>query len=196
MPDVRLVLVRHGEGNVNVQGMIGGLHGCTGLTERGREQVRALARRWVSASFRPDVLVSSPVRRARETADLLAASLPGLMVAEDCDLCELHVGAADGLSWSDYDARYGRFHLENEPSRAFGPGAESWAEMMVRVQGCLEELSIRWHDQTVVMVTHAGFIVTSLLWLLAIPNVTGRAYLDPGFTSVTCWIGTALAGTW
>jgi probable phosphoglycerate mutase len=79
-----------------VDGVIGGLRGCGGLTDLGRRQVQALSARWTKAGFRPDVLISSPVRRARETADRLVASMPGLVVAEDCALCEMHLGEADG----------------------------------------------------------------------------------------------------
>ena len=181
----RLLLVRHGEGVVNVNGVIGGLRGCAGLTDLGRQQVQKLTDRWVQAGFRPDVLVSSPVRRARETGDLLAAA--GLSVTEDCGVCEMHLGEADGLTWNEYDAKYGRFNLEAEPSRPFAPGAESWADVLARVQGHMEELSVRHPGQTVVVVTHAGFIVASMLTLLAIPHSAERAYLDPKFTSITGW---------
>jgi broad specificity phosphatase PhoE len=131
----RLVLIRHGEGKVNVDGIIGGLQGCSGLTDLGRRQAKALTARWTEAGFRPDVLVSSPVRRARETGDCIASSIPGLVVTEDCALCEMHLGEADGLTWPEYDNRYGRFDLEAEPSRPFAPGAESWADVMARPPG-------------------------------------------------------------
>jgi probable phosphoglycerate mutase len=183
----RLVLIRHGEGKVNVNGIIGGLRGCIGLTDLGRRQARALSARWTEAGFRPDVLMSSPVRRARESADCLAAAIPGLVVTEDCALCEMHLGEADGLTWLEYDTRYGRFDLEAEPSRAFAPGAESWTDVMSRVRTCLDRLAVSHSGETVVVVTHAGFIVASLIALLGIPISAERAYLDPQFTSITQW---------
>lgn len=183
----RLVLIRHGEAMVNVDGIIGGLQGCRGLTDLGRRQVRALTARWMEAGFRPDVLVSSPVRRARETGDCIASAFPGLVVTEDCALCEMHLGEADGLSWPEYDTRYGRFDLEAEPSRPFAPGAESWADVMARVRTCLDQMAVTHSGETVVVVTHAGFIVASLIALLGMPISTDRAYLDPQFTSITCW---------
>jgi probable phosphoglycerate mutase len=133
------MLVRHGEGRANVDGVIAGLSGCRGLTELGRHQVRALNQRWAKTGFRPDVLVSSPVRRARESAEILAASMPGLGVVDDCALCEMHNGEADGLTWQEYDAKYGRFNIIAEPSRPFAPGAESWADVMARVRECMED---------------------------------------------------------
>jgi broad specificity phosphatase PhoE len=145
----RLMLVRHGEGRANVDGVIAGLLGCEGLTELGRRQVRALSERWSRTSFRPDVLVSSPVRRARESAEILAAGFDGLDAVEDCALCELHNGEADGLTWQEYDAKYGRFNITAEPSRSFAPGAESWADVMTRVGECVQELASQHLGETV-----------------------------------------------
>jgi probable phosphoglycerate mutase len=190
----RLALVRHGEGHANVDMIIGGLKACAGLTDIGRRQAQALSARWRQQGFRPDVLVSSPVRRARETAGALATSMPFLVVTEDCALCDIHLGDADGLSWTEYDERYGRFNLVAEPSRPFAPGAECWSEVTQRVRGCLEELAVRNAGKTVVAVTHAGFILASLLDLLAVPSSAKRAQLDPRFTSITTWHWTA--GRW
>ena len=183
----RLMLVRHGEGNANVDGVIAGLRGCEGLTELGRRQVRALSERWAQTGFRPDVLVSSPVRRARESAEILAASMPGLGVIEDCALCEMHLGEADGLTWQEYNAKYGRFNMTAEPSRPFAPGAESWADVITRVGECMQVLASQHVGETVVVVTHAGFVVASVLGLLAVQSSHDRATLDPWHTSITCW---------
>ena len=143
--------------------------------------------RWSREGFRPDALYSSPVRRARETAEILAANLPGLVVVDDCDLCEMHNGEADGLTWQEYDARYGRFNIMEEPSRPFAPGAESWDDVVARVRCRLEELATRHVGETVGVVTHSGFIIASLLGLLVVQNSSDRASLDPWYTSITSW---------
>src|SRR5438270_4317953 len=49
----RVVLVRHAEGKVNIDGVIGGLSGCTGLTELGGAQAELLRERWTRTGFRP-----------------------------------------------------------------------------------------------------------------------------------------------
>src|SRR5216683_3174796 len=76
---------------------------------------------------------------AREMAEILAANLPGLIVVVDCDLCEMHNGEANGLTWQEDDARYGRFNIVEEPCCPFAPGAESWDDVMARVRRRLEE---------------------------------------------------------
>ena len=103
----RIVLVRHGQGEVNVTGVIGGAVGCTGLTNLGRQQVGAMASRLsASGELSADVVYASTLPRAIETAQIIAPSV-GRTVEEiqfDCALCELHPGAADGLVWEKYVA--------------------------------------------------------------------------------------------
>ena len=183
----RLLLIRHGEGRVNVERVLGGLRGCTGLTDLGRQQVSILSDRWAQRGFPVDALLSSPVRRARESADILSRGLH-VSVREDCALCELHLGEADGLSWTEYETRFGRtFDLMGQPERPYAPGAESWNQVVQRVRHCLDGFAATHAEQTVAIVSHAGFIVASMLELLAIPVTARRAYLDPAFTSITCW---------
>ena len=130
------------------------------------------------------------MQRARETALLLAAcTRDGAEPVEDCAACEMHLGGADGLTWKQYEARFGRFDIEANPDRPFAPGAESWNDVQHRVENCLRRLAAEHSRQTVVVVTHAGFIVASMLTLLGISqtSVAQRAYLDPWFTSITSW---------
>src|SRR5437763_12698127 len=73
---MRLVLIRHGDAHAGFHGVIGGPRGCTGLTDRGREQANALRDFLaVSGRVRADVLLSSVIPRAIETAEIIA---PGL----------------------------------------------------------------------------------------------------------------------
>ena len=132
-------------------------------------------------------LLCSPVLRALQTAEVLARTLPVEPIEQDCDLCELHPGEADGLSWGANRATYGAFDLLTSPTRAYAPGAESWLEFIDRVRATLERLARRFAGQTVVAVTHAGFIVASVLVLFAIPRPGTGARLDPDYTSLTEW---------
>src|SRR5438045_773143 len=98
---VRLVLIRHADSEHSARQVIAGMNGCTGLTERGVAQVHALADRLRATGELGDcsALLCSPVLRARQTAQVLAGVLPVGVIEEDCDLCEVHPGDADGLSW-------------------------------------------------------------------------------------------------
>ncbi len=98
---MRLVLIRHAASHHSAQGIIADIAGCTGLTEGGWAQARALADRLRATGEVSDchTLLCSPVPRARQTADVLAAALPVTAVEIDDDLREVHPGEADGLSW-------------------------------------------------------------------------------------------------
>ncbi|HLH74211.1 MAG TPA: histidine phosphatase family protein [Chloroflexota bacterium] len=186
---MRLVLVRHGESDHARRGLIAGVSGCTGLTERGIAQAQQLANRLANTGELNAcvALLSSPVLRARQTAEILATVLPAKKIETDCDLCELHPGEADGLSWEEYRSRYGSFALQAYPDRPFAPGGESWSDFVGRVPATLDRLAERFAGQTVVAVSHAGFIVVSLLERLRIPPSGERARLDPVHTSLTEW---------
>ena len=70
-PDAaRIVLVRHGQGVVNVSGVIGGLTGCVGLTDLGRVQVAALADRIRRNFFHSGSVFNGPTNPPRLSAQL------------------------------------------------------------------------------------------------------------------------------
>lgn len=188
---MRLVVIRHGESHHSLRGVIGGLAGCTGLTEQGWQQARALADRLRATGEVRDcsVLLCSPWRRARQTAEVLTDVLPVGSIQEDTGLCELQPGEADGLSWEDYRTRYGGFDLQAFPERLFAPGGESWLEFISRIRTTLQRLMEQFDGQTVVAVSHAGFVVASFLVLFdaVSPRMGIRARLDPVHTSLTEW---------
>lgn len=186
---MKLVFVRHGESLHLTNRILSGPLGCRGLTENGIVQVEKLTVRLRErGEFNPcDALLSSPVRRALQSAEILAPALPGCTIEIDPDLTELRYGEADGLTHAEYERRYGAFNPPDFPDRLFAPGGESWNDTMRRVPTVLERLEKRFAGQTVVVVTHAGFIVLALLHLFSIPFTEKRGFFDPDFTSLTEW---------
>ncbi len=190
----RIVLVRHGQGEVNVSGRIGGHEACTGLTEEGRAQVSAMAARLASTGELAStaVLMASRLGRARETAEILAPSV-GFDQSEiivDCDLCELHPGEADGLLWEEYVDRYEPRDFDVSPGDPFAPGGESWNSFVDRVGRTMERIAGDHQGQLVVAATHAGVIEASMLRLLAGSPEGGphrRLRLQTEHASLTEW---------
>jgi broad specificity phosphatase PhoE len=185
---MRLILVRHGESEHGRRRLIAGRSGCLGLTERGKEQAAAVAGRLrASGEFGEGVrLLTSPVLRAWQTAERIAVAL-GVEAAVDDGLREVEPGAADGMAWEAYVEQYGAFDMVAEPERPFAPGGESWLDFTGRVGATMARLGEQLAGQTVVAVTHGGFIVVAMLVLFAIPRPGTRAYLEPGYTSLTEW---------
>ena len=194
---MRLILVRHGDAHAGFHGVIGGPTGCTGLTERGRRQAEAL-RDHLAASgrMRADVLLSSIIPRAIETAEIIAPGLGIETFRRECDLCEVHTGVADGLEWAEWGARYGSFDMEAEPERVFAPEGESWNSFHERVEDVLGRLAREYEGRTVVAVCHAGVIIASLRVRLGIGRPGTGAGLAPTNTGLTEWVWEPGPGRW
>jgi probable phosphoglycerate mutase len=190
-PDLlmRLVLIRHGESIHAGTGIISGEQSCRGLTGRGIRQAQRLTGRLRASGEVAEctALLSSPVPRARQTAEIVAGALPGRAVEIERGLLELVPGEADGLPGETYRNRYGAFDLLAEPGRPFSPGGESWRDFIARIEAFHLRLAERYAGQMVVAVTHAGFIVASFLTRFAIPRPGTGARVDPDFTGLTEW---------
>lgn len=104
---VRLLLIRHAEPQANVAGIVAGPKGCTGFTDRGRDQAAALAERLGAEATEVDFLYASVLPRALETAHIIQPVLRASAVIQDCEFCELHPGECDGLTWDEQVRLYG-----------------------------------------------------------------------------------------
>ncbi len=185
---MQLILVRHGDAHAGFHGVIGGAQGCAGLTNLGRRQAEALRDHLAGTGrLQPDVLVASVLPRAVETAQIIAPALGLEIAGNECDLCEVHPGEADGLTWAEYDVQHGSFDMEAEPDRVFAPAGDSWNSFHERVRRTLERFITDHADQTVVAVCHAGVIMASMRILLGIAQPGTGAQLRPTNTGLTEW---------
>jgi broad specificity phosphatase PhoE len=188
--NTRVVLIRHGEASCNVNGVVGGQAGCTGLSPLGRRQAQALRTRLVETGelAGASALYTSVLPRALETADIVAPGIGtgGASVA-DCDLCELHPGEADGLTWDEFRVRYGEPDFDTDPDTTVAPGGESWTGFVARASGAVARLAGAHHGQLVVVVCHAGVIESTLLAFLPVAAERRRLGLPTEHTSLTEW---------
>jgi probable phosphoglycerate mutase len=185
----RIVLVRHGEALCNVAGIVGGRTGCTGLSPVGVKEAEALRDRLVaSEEFAAAAAVySSILPRAVETAAIVAPGLRGMVAVSDCELCELHPGEADGLTWTEFVDRYGGPDWETDPDAVLAPGGESWTGFVHRVSSVLTEMAARHHGELVVIFCHGGVVEASMEALLPVAPGRGRLKLRTAHTSLTEW---------
>ncbi|MCW5857896.1 MAG: histidine phosphatase family protein, partial [Caldilineales bacterium] len=95
-----MLVVRHGETAANVSGAWQGSTDSP-LTERGRLQAELLAQRLAAEGRAVAAIHTSPLGRARQTAEILAARLGHPSILPDPGLAEFHLGEWEGLS---YDA--------------------------------------------------------------------------------------------
>jgi len=133
---VILTLVRHGETDWNRQGRLQGSADVP-LNEAGRRQARDRAASW--PADRPfDRVLTSPMLRARETADLLAAAT-GAPVVPVPGLEEMRFGAWETLTWAEVQERHADDYRRWRQDRRFTPptGGESYDRTARRALGAL-----------------------------------------------------------
>lgn len=149
-------IVRHGETEWNAQQRVQGRTDIP-LNDTGRAQAAetgARLRAEQATHGRWDVIVSSPLSRAHETARIIAAEL-GLPEPElVADLAERAHGEIEGLSFEERTARFG----DGVPV----PGLESREEVLDRTLPSLEALAERHPGGRVLVVSHGGVISTLL----------------------------------
>lgn len=167
-----LVLIRHGDAKCAAEGVVGGPFGCSGLTDTGVAQASALRDRLISTGELGDVvaLYTSVLPRAIETAQIIRAGLArGLPLVQDCDLCELHPGAADALRWEEVASRYGFPDWDQRPEVPFAPDAESWLDFYERCVRVFDRIIARHPGGRVVLVVHGGVIEQAMKILAGDP---------------------------
>ena len=105
------------------------------LSDEGRAAARALAERLSGVSL--DRIVSSPLRRARETASIVGGDRP---VEVEPRLAEMDYGAWEGLTYEQIRERFGpaRGLWEADPASLACPGGESGNDVARRVRSWLE----------------------------------------------------------
>lgn len=187
----RVVLIRHGEAACAVDGVVGGHRGCTGLSDVGRVQAAALGRRLARTGELRDasVLYTSVLPRAVETAAVVCEALGADAPARraDCDLCELHPGEADGLTWPEFSSRFGAPDWDVDPGAPIAPGGESWTGFVSRASGAVAAVAARHPGRLSVIVAHAGVIEATLATFLGVDPGRGRLGLRTTNTSLTEW---------
>ena len=146
---MRIYIVRHGETEANKKGY---LQGCTDipLNENGRIIAELTGRGLKGIRF--DHCFSSPLIRAKETAEiLLRESGNSISVSFDDRIKEMNFGSFEGLSVRD--EKVIRFLKELIVDYKF-PDGESFQEVIKRTQEFLKELIAKDDDKTYLVSTH------------------------------------------
>jgi probable phosphoglycerate mutase len=153
----KLILVRHGESHANRHRTFAEDH--TPLTELGRKQALEVAGR-IASRFRPVAVVSSPLARAHQTAEIIGSELK-LPVEVMPGLEESDFGFLKGQSYEVYHR-----HIQQDPTFdrnavwAWVPeGGESTEQAGLRVIPVLEQLAARHPEDEILVVCHGMLMV-------------------------------------
>lgn len=160
--------MRHAQSEANAEGRIQG-HLDIPLSEVGLRQSASLAERL--APLGVNAIYSSPLRRARQTADVFAARL-GLPVMDIAELRERNVGVLEGLNRAEIIAQFPEYgQVGTDVSLIEVDGFEQDGELVPRVTTAFRDIIAGHPGQTVAVVTHGGVIGSVLRWLLGMPRV-------------------------
>jgi ribonuclease H / adenosylcobalamin/alpha-ribazole phosphatase len=182
-PATRLILVRHGATAHNVENRFSGVNALP-LSDLGEQQAKQLADRLATFSA-VRLVASSPLPRARQTADAIADRL-GLAVVVVDDFTELDFGAWDGLTYDEVVRQWPDELVQwsTRPDVA-PPGGESIAELTRRVRRARDGIVSRIPDGRAVVVTHVTPIKALLRTALDAPaSALFRFHLDPASVSI------------
>jgi probable phosphoglycerate mutase len=153
MNPTHLCIARHGETDWNKSGILQGWLDVP-LNDLGRSQARVLAAKLANANF--DTIWSSPLARARETAEIVASALQLPPPLCHDGLKEKHFGAIQGIPKSELaelDPALLEQILRRNPAAHF-VGGESLDEFVDRVLAAYDDIGTRYPGQRVLVVTH------------------------------------------
>jgi ribonuclease H / adenosylcobalamin/alpha-ribazole phosphatase len=175
-PPTTTLLLRHGQTPMSVEKRFSGM-GDAELTEAGRAMAAAAAVRLAGSGA--DAVVSSPLRRARQTAALVGEAL-GVPVDVEDGLRETDFGDWDGYTFAEVRGKWPAELDAWLASTAVAPPAgESFDETARRVRSALHRVQAGYAGRTVVVVSHVTPIKTLLrIALDAPPSALYRMHLD------------------
>lgn len=161
-----ICLIRHGETEWN---KIGRIQGTTDvpLNETGKLQARACGSHLTGESW--DVIVTSPLKRAKQTAAIINETMR-LPIFEMPEFQEKHFGKAEGMT---VEERYGLYPDKNYP------GQEQAEEFHGRLSKGLAQLNEQFGNQRVLVVAHGG-VINAILEQLAHGEYDGEVRLQNG----------------
>lgn len=146
---MKLYVVRHGQTDQNVLGLVQG-DTESDLTEKGIEDAKAL--RELVETLNIDVVVSSPLRRAVDTAKLITNNKHEILI--DDRLIERDFGLSEGKPVDEeLTIKYWDFKLNTDINQV-----EKVRDLMFRITEFIEDMRNRYEDKNVLVVAHSAIL--------------------------------------
>ena len=168
-----IYFVRHGESEANERGVFAGQKENSPLNEKGREQARVTAKQIMSEGIKIDKVISSPLKRASETAEIITKEL-GLDISKiviDERVTEYDMGSLTGTP----------IHKISSKELISAQNAEDTEAFRNRVYLAIKEFSKS--PENVLLVSHAG--VGRILETIKTDGDTKLFYDLPAYPNAT-----------
>ncbi|MBI2038863.1 MAG: class I tRNA ligase family protein [Candidatus Niyogibacteria bacterium] len=157
----RIWMLRHGEAKHNVKKLVGpwraGTDAKNDLTPKGKKQVEKAAS-WLAAAGGVDVIVSSPLRRTKQTAEIVSEVLGGVPIEFRAGLAEYSIGDLEGMKESKVEKMYPTTRKLEEPF----PAGESLRDVRARMMRELKAVASEYEGKRVLIISHGD-----PLWVMA-----------------------------
>lgn len=163
-PHYRVFLLRHAQSEGNAQGVLQGQTDYP-LSDIGVQQADALARRWQNEKLSFDCIISSPLSRARQTAEIIAARL-GAPLEFDENWMERNNGQIAGLRPEEIEQRGLRPHFVHLYQPIGVDGETQW-ELYLRAGRAIQDL-LRRPPGKLLVVSHGGILNLAMYTILGI----------------------------
>ena len=185
----RLWLIRHGEAHVNIATPDNtyALVDRAGLTERGTRQAGLLRDRLVRENITPDVIITSSLPRALQTASIVCEGL-GVEPVIDDEVQEWRPGDdLRPLPIAEGVANWQRILAGHDHDIRLTPGSESHNEFLARANRALIRIADERAENTVLVFTHGGVIAQSFVTFLGLAPRSSLVGLRTTHSSITEW---------
>lgn len=158
---MKVYIVRHGETMVNASNKLQGRINC-GLTEDGLKQCIELRKKFEDKNI--DLIISSPLDRCKQTAEILSNGNIPIMYTEKLlgrDHGEFTGMPKESVNFEDYWNYYKNLKYES---------AENVQDLYNRAKDVLIDLKKEYNDKNVIVVTHSGIIRVLYYYFNGIPE--------------------------
>ncbi len=148
-PTTEIQFIRHGEAENSVKSLVSDIDDTTEyhLTVKGKKQIEKLASEL--AESKPNIIITSPIARTRETAEILGKKL-GMEIREDIRIREVGVGEFNSKSENEFDT----FRQTHEWVDESPKNIESYRSLKTRTHEFMEEILAKYRGKRIAVVAH------------------------------------------
>lgn len=159
---MNIIIVRHGQTDINLERRLQGITDNP-LNDTGREQ--ALITKEKLKDEKIDLIICSPLLRARQTADIINEGR-NIKIIYDARLIERNFGEYEGKYIKDYNVNEFWSYRTNKKYKE----AENVRDFLNRIYGFLDEVIEKYNDKNILLVAHAGVSVAFKCYFQGIPE--------------------------
>lgn len=191
---MNIYLLRHGQTDWNLEGRIQG-HTDIPLNSHGKMQIAQTATGLAGICPDMDLILSSPLLRARESARIAADKLsyPRDKIIEEPLLIERCFGEAEGLTAEEREVKYPNYQYSD--TGYYFPGMESFDDLMGRARNAIERIvNHSRNKQNSLVVSHGAFLAAVITAVTEgrIPYFSDTISLDSGSLFRVCYTDRAV----